>query len=211
MTTPRLGPEPLLHAGATARDSRLGRYTELGEGTRLLECDFGDYSYTDRYADLAYTRVGKFANIAAFARINPGQHPIERASLHHFQYRASAYWTDTSDEATFFDGRRETTCSLGHDTWIGHGAIVLAGRNIGTGAVVGAGAVVTRDIAPYTIAAGNPAREIRPRFPAPLAERLLALAWWDWDHARLKAALPDFRSLSVAEFLERYEQPGGSA
>ena len=81
----------------------------------------------------------------------------------------------------------------------------LAGRSIGTGAVVAGGAVVTRDVAPYTVVAGNPARPIRRRFPEVAAERLQALAWWDWDHARLRAALEDFRHLPVEAFLDRYE------
>jgi hypothetical protein len=70
---------------------------------------------------------------------------------------------------------------------------------------VGAGTIVTRDVAPYTIVVGNPGRVVRRRFPEAVAERLQALAWWDWDHARLGRALPDFRTLSVEAFLERYE------
>src|SRR5262245_57136447 len=82
---------------------------------------------------------------------------------------------------------------VGHDVWIGHAAIILPGRTVGTGAVIGAGAVVTKDVDPYAIVAGNPARVIRQRFPAAVAQRLQRLAWWDWDHDRLRAALPDFR------------------
>lgn len=95
--------------------------------------------------------------------------------------------------------------TIGHDVWIGHGAIVLAGRSIGTGAVVAGGAIVTKDVAPYTIVAGNPARPIRRRFTEEIAERLQSLAWWDWEHARLRATLLDFRHLSVEDFLDRYE------
>ena len=70
------------------------------------------------------------------------------------------------DEAGFFAWRRSHAVTIGHDVWIGHGAIVLPGRNIGDGAVIAAGAVVTKDVPAYTIVAGNPARPIRPRFPA---------------------------------------------
>ena len=94
--------------------------------------------------------------------------------------------------------------ALGHDVWIGHGVVVLPGRSVGTGAVVGAGAVVTRDVPPYAVAVGNPTRVVRPRFAPPVAERLLALAWWDWHHERLRSALPDFRALSVEAFLEKH-------
>jgi serine acetyltransferase len=94
--------------------------------------------------------------------------------------------------------------TIGHDVWIGHGAIVLAGRSIGTGAVVAGGAVVTKDVAPYTIVAGNPARPIRRRFAEAVAERIERLAWWDWEHETLRTALPDFRSLGVEDFLAKY-------
>ncbi|MEM1346141.1 MAG: chloramphenicol acetyltransferase [Pseudomonadota bacterium] len=201
---PTLGQAPFLHDSASVHDSRLGRFVEIGAGANLLDVDMGDYSYCARFTDIAHTEIGKFANIAAHTRINPSNHPVERASLHHFMYRASYYWPDAEDEAAVFDWRRATRCSLGHDTWIGHAAIILPGRSVGTGAVVGAGAVVSRDVAPYTIVVGNPARPIRARFPGPIAERLQALAWWDWDHTRLRHALEDFRHLSVEAFLEKH-------
>jgi hypothetical protein len=75
---------------------------------------------------------------------------------------------------------------------------------LGIGAVVAAGAVVTKDVGPFMIVAGVPAQPIKARFSAPVAERLLALAWWDWDHSRLRAALEDFRSLPAEAFLERH-------
>lgn len=87
----------------------------------------------------------------------------------------------------------------------GHGAILLPGRNIGTGAVVAAGAIVTKDVPAYTIVAGNPARPVKRRFSEATADRLTALAWWDWDHETLRRVLPDFRKLAVEEFLDKYE------
>jgi phosphonate metabolism protein (transferase hexapeptide repeat family) len=130
---------------------------------------------------------------------------MHRATQSHFTYRASAYFPEATDEAEFFAWRRSFHVTIGHDVWIGHGAIVLPGRSIGTGAVVGAGAVVTKDIPPYMIAVGNPARVLRPRFPAAVAERMMRLAWWDWPHERLGQALADFRALSAEEFLDKYD------
>lgn len=205
MAAKKLGLEPVIDPTARVRQATLGRYTEIGARTSFAESVLGDYSYVVNDSDVIYTTIGKFCSIAAHTRINPGNHPMQRASQSHFTYRASAYFEDADDEAGFFDWRRASPVTIGHDVWIGHGAIVLAGREIGTGAVVAGGAVVTKDVPAYTIVGGNPARPIRRRFPEAIADRLQALAWWDWEHARLRTALDDFRALSVEAFLETYE------
>ena len=145
------------------------------------------------------------ATVIPTTRHNPGNHPMQRASQAHFTYRASAYFSNESDEAEFFEWRRGHHVHIGHDVWIGHGAIVLPGRSVGTGAVVAAGAIVTKDVPAYTIVAGNPARAIRRRFAESITSRFAELAWWDWDHEALRRALPDFRHLAVEEFLAKYE------
>jgi phosphonate metabolism protein (transferase hexapeptide repeat family) len=200
----KLGLTPLIDPTAEVVRSELGRYTEVGARTTLLEVEMGDYSYVVNDADIAYARIGKFTSIAAMTRINPGNHPMERASQAHFTYRASAYFDDAEDEESFFEWRRSHEVVIGNDVWIGHGAIVLPGRCVGDGAVIAAGAVVTKDVAPYSIVAGVPGRPVRERFPAAIAKRLVALAWWDWDHARLRAALDDFRKLSIETFLDKH-------
>ena len=202
---------PTVDPTAAVRESKLGSYTEVGARTILLDVTMGDYSYVVNDAQITYTTIGKFCSIAAMTRINPGNHPMHRASQAHFTYRASAYFADESDDAEFFEWRREHRVHIGHDVWIGHGAIVLPGRHIGDGAVIAAGAIVTKDVAPYMIVAGNPARVIRPRFATDVAARLRALAWWDWSHEALRRALPDFRKLDVEGFLAKYEAAGGSA
>jgi hypothetical protein len=201
----QLGETPTVDPTARIVDSRLGRYTEVGARTTLLETTMDDYSYVVNDGQIAYTTIGKFCSIAAMIRINPGNHPMWRASQAHFTYRASAYFPGEADETEFFAWRRAHPVAIGHDVWIGHGAVILPGRTIGTGAVVAAGAVVSKDVAPYAIVAGVPARVVKRRFPEAIGERLQALAWWDWEHARLRAALADFRALPVEEFLDRYE------
>ncbi|MGJ4971966.1 MULTISPECIES: DapH/DapD/GlmU-related protein [unclassified Bradyrhizobium] len=197
--------EPTVDPSAKLQDVTLGAYCEIGARTILQEVTMGDYSYVVNDSQITYTRIGKFCSIAAMTRINPGNHPMQRATQAHFTYRASAYFPGEPDDAEFFAWRREHHVQIGHDVWIGHGAIVLPGRNIGTGAVVAAGAIVTKDVAAYTIVAGNPARPIKRRFPREVEQRLLDLAWWDWNHEALRAALPDFRKLAITAFLDKYE------
>jgi phosphonate metabolism protein (transferase hexapeptide repeat family) len=199
-----LSVEPTIDPTAKLQQTRLGSYCEVGARI-LLEVEMGDYSYVVNDAQITYTTIGKFCSIAAMTRINPGNHPMHRASQAHFTYRASAYFPGESDEAEFFEWRRAHHVHIGHDVWIGHGAIVLPGRSIGTGAVVAAGAVVTKDVPAYTIVAGNPARPIKRRFSDAISGRLAELAWWDWDHEALRRALPDFRGLAIEEFLAKYE------
>ena len=81
----------------------------------------------------------------------------------------------------------------------------MPGVKVGHGAIVGSNAVVTKDVADFAIAVGVPAKPIRQRFPGPIADRLLALGWWDWSHEKLHQALPDFRALEIEAFLEKYE------
>lgn len=205
MADKKLSTTPLIDPTAAVTQSTLGAFTEVGARTKLLEVTLGDYSYVVNDSDIAYASIGKFTSIAAMTRINPGNHPMQRASQAHFTYRASTYFDGANDEAGFFSWRRSYHVRIGHDVWIGHGAIVLPGRSIGTGAVVGAGSVVTKDVPDYAIVVGNPARQIRQRFPDAIAARMLALAWWDWPHEALYAALADFRALSAEQFLDKYE------
>jgi phosphonate metabolism protein (transferase hexapeptide repeat family) len=201
--------EPLIDPTAKVQEATLGAYCEVGARTILLDVAMGDYSYVVNDAQITYTTIGKFCSIAAVTRINPGNHPMHRATQAHLTYRASAYFPGEPDEAEFFAWRKSHRVHIGHDVWIGHGAIVLPGRSIGTGAVVAAGAIVTKDVPAYTIVGGNPARPIRRRFPEAVASRLTRLAWWDWDHDALRAALPDFRTLEIEAFLAKYEALSG--
>ncbi|MFN3576688.1 MAG: chloramphenicol acetyltransferase [Tabrizicola sp.] len=203
---PKLSPNaPFVHPGCQIVNSSFGAYCEVGEGSRVLNSDFGDYAYCDRLADIANTSVGRFANIAAMTRIGPTDHPWTHAAQHHFLYRSSLYWDDVEDDAAFFAARAARRTVLGADCWIGHGAIVKPEVTLGIGAVVASGAVVTKDVDPFMIVAGCPARPLRSRFPQAVIDRLMALAWWDWPHDRLRGALQDFRSLRAEEFLERHQ------
>ena len=210
MAGKQLSVQPTIDASASLRECKLGAYTEVGARTILLDVAMGDYSYVVNDAQITYTTIGKLCSIAAMTRINPGNHPMHRATQAHFTYRSSAYFPSETDDAEFFAWRKSYRIHIGHDVWIGHGAIVLPGRNIGTGAVIAAGAIVTKDVPAYTIVGGNPARPIKRRFPEDIADRLARLAWWDWDHDALRSALPDFRKLAIEDFLQKYEAVSSS-
>ncbi len=195
---------PVIHPDCEITGSSFGAYVEIGKGSRIAHSVFGDYSYCDRYADIANAQIGKFANIAAFSRIGATDHPLHTAACHHFLYRSDDYWDDAVRDEAFFTQRQSRVAQVGHDTWIGAGAMIKPEITLGDGAVVAAGAVVTKDVDPYTIVAGTPAKVLRPRQPREIADRLIALAWWDWPHEDLRSALEDFRTLKAEAFLERH-------
>jgi len=202
---PTLAPEPRVHPTATLHATQLGRWTEVGERCVLNHVTLGDYSYIERDCDLMFAQVGRFTSIASSVRLNPSNHPWWRPTLHHFTYRPGKFGFTPDPQAMdpeVFAWREKARVLVGHDVWIGHGAIVLPGVRIGNGAIVGAGSVVTRDVAPYTIVVGNPARVLRPRFDSPeIAERLEAVGWWHWPHDKLQDHLTHFQGDALA-FLE---------
>jgi phosphonate metabolism protein (transferase hexapeptide repeat family) len=199
-----LGTAPDIHRTASVRDTTFGIFCEVGARTKVAESVFGDYSYVVNDSDIIYTTLGKFCSIAAQTRINPGNHPLDRVAMNHFTYRSSAYGLGPDDPA-FFDWRRSFRCVIGHDVWIGHGATIMPGVSIGTGAAVGAGAVVTKDVPPFAIVVGVPARRVRDRFAPEIVAALERIAWWDWPHARLGQAMADFRAMSAEAFCAKYD------
>ncbi|MDZ5698182.1 DapH/DapD/GlmU-related protein [Chelativorans sp. M5D2P16] len=199
--------EPRIHPTAELKSCRLGRYTAVAERVILREVSLGDFSYFERHAEGIYAEIGKFCSIAANTRINALEHPLERVTTHKVSYRPNEYFRYLGVDTGFRARRRERRVVIGNDVWIGHGAVVMPGVHVGDGAVVGANAVVTRDVAPYEIVAGVPARLVRQRFAPKLAERLQALRWWDWPLETLFNAVADMQALDVEAFLEKWERP----
>jgi phosphonate metabolism protein (transferase hexapeptide repeat family) len=184
------------------KNSEVGKWTEVGAGWSILESTFGDYSYAAGSDGLIhYSHIGKFCSLASHVVINPGDHPMKRVTQHHFTYRREQYGLGKDDEAVFYQ-RRGAACRLGHDVWLGHGVMVMAGVTVGTGAVIGAGAVVTREVAPYHIVAGVPAKNISQRFADDIIEKLLTSGWWHWSHEQLLDRMEDLTQIN--RFLEKY-------
>ncbi len=197
-----IGEETIVDKDVVLNDTTLGVYTHICSHSVLNEVTVGDYSYCAGYNQIDYTAIGKFCSIASFVRINPGNHPsYSRPAQHHFTYRSSEYGFGEDDEA-FFNWRRSKYVVIGNDVWIGHNASIMPGVRIGNGAVVGTGAIVTKDVEPYAIVVGNPARTIKMRFSYDIIEKLEKCAWWDWDHDTLKERLGDFRNFE--EFARKY-------
>jgi phosphonate metabolism protein (transferase hexapeptide repeat family) len=197
-----LSEKPTIHQGAMIRDSQIGSWTEIGKNTKILESTVGDYTYDAGDVMIVYTDVGKFCSIASHTRINPGNHPKWRVTQHHFTYRRAQFGFGDKDDDEFFNWRREHRCSIGNDVWLGHGTTIMPGVKIGHGAIVGSGAVVTKDIGPYEIAVGVPAKVIKKRFDDQTIAKLLEIRWWDWERARLEERFDDLFDMGV--FLEKY-------
>lgn len=202
-------PEPRIHPTAELKSCRLGRYAAIGERVVLREVTVGDYSYFERHAEAIYTTIGKFCSIAANSRINALEHPLERLTTHKLSYRPNEYFRYLGVDQGFRERRRAKKVSIGHDVWIGHGAVILPGVTVANGAVIGANAVVTRDVGAYEIVAGMPAEHLRLRFAPDIAARIERLAWWDWPAERLFEAIPDMQSLAIGDFLDRWERRAG--
>ena len=198
-------PEPRVHPTAELKSCRLGRYAAIGERVILREVSVGDYSYFERHAEAIYATIGKFCSIAANSRINALEHPLERLTMHKVSYRPNEYFRYLGVDEAFRQRRQGKRVTVGNDVWIGHGAVIMPGVSVGNGAVIGSNAVVTRDVPPYAIAVGVPAKVVRMRFDVSTIARLEKLAWWDWPHETLRERLGDFRNMPALDFLDLYE------
>lgn len=200
--------ETVIHPTATLRQATLGAHCEIGERCAIEYATIGDATYLGRDCMVADADIGKFTAIAADVRIGAPNHPMGRPSLHRFTYVPEYYDPAARRDATFFADRRGDRVRIGHDVWIGHGVIVLPGVTVGDGAVLAAGAVVSRDVAPYTVVGGVPARPIRERFSREIAARLARIAWWDWPFETVLARVADFQTEDVGAFCDRWDPPG---
>ena len=180
--------------------ARIGRRAIVRRGSEVgADVVLGDFSYISgprSYVEAA--RIGKFCSIARQVVIGPGNHDLSGVTTHPFPVSPDCGGLATS-------AKQETQKAppiIGNDVWIGMNAIVMRGVTIGDGAVVAANSVVTRDVEPYTIVGGVPARLLKRRFPPEIAESLQRSQWWDWPDRMLAERLEEFRA--PESFAQKY-------
>jgi len=149
--------------------------------------------------------VGKFCSIACGARFifTSANHSMRSLSTYPFPIFFEEWGLDRADVTSAWDNKGDIV--IGNDVWIGYEAVILSGVRIGDGAIIGARAVVTKDVPPYTIVAGVPAKEIRRRFDLQTVDRLCQLKWWDWTYERIQQALPALMSGRIDDLPEAQE------
>ncbi len=162
------------------RNCSVHKSSKLMAGGLYYNVNVGRYSYTGYGCNIVNCSIGGFCSIANDVNIGGGGHPLSHVSTSPVFYDGNNILRKVFYPHRFESEKKSV---IGHDVWIGYGAIVISGVNIGTGAVIGAGSVVTKDVPPYEIWAGNPASLIRPRFNQEVIDGLINSEWWNKSDA----------------------------
>jgi acetyltransferase-like isoleucine patch superfamily enzyme len=195
------------------RRDRLAAHRQRAESFTTERLLMGPHSYGEPLiptypGDSSWVRIGAFVSIALdVVMMDGGNHRTDWISTYPFRLVFGMQGA-LEDGHPFSKG----DILVGNDVWIGRGARILSGITIGDGAVIGGYSVVTKDVRPYAIVAGNPAREIRRRFEDEQVEALLRIAWWHWPLEKVLAAVPELCSENVDAFIAAHlpGAPGGA-
>ena len=179
--------------GARAFDCRFGEGVVVGPDTVLKACEVGRYTYFSPQSRIINCRVGSFCSIGPNIKVGFGRHPTNFVSTYPSFYQPHDYSKADFGINLEFDSLPPVT--IGNDVWVGAHCLIPDGVTIGDGAIIGAGAVVTRDIPPYTLCGGVPAKVIRQRFTGEQVAFLEDLRWWDRDLDWLRERAPLFSSI----------------
>lgn len=180
-----------------SKDVKVGRYSYLNN------VSIGSYSYLAGFNTLMNTSIGKFCSIAENVKIGLGMHPVSSfVSTSPVFYSPSGQCGFSFADKNYFS---ETgSVNIGNDVWIGANAVLMDNVTIGDGAVIAAGAIVTKDVAPYSITGGVPAKHIKYRFDGHIIEALLESKWWDLDKEYIQAHFKEFHdAASFVAFIKK--------
>lgn len=177
----QVGPRTTIGDNSIIFNSQLDGCNVINRGNFISDSQIGFASYTGMNCIIKNTIVGKFCDLSWNLSLGGGNHHIHR-TVKYSEYHLNQILYGSSP----IIHKPEPPTQIGNDVWIGNGAIVLRGIKIGDGAVIGAGAVVTKDVEPYTVVVGAPARPIKKRFNDDIIKELLELKWWDWDIERIR-------------------------
>lgn len=183
-------------------DSVLEEHTALQRNNMVYGARLGRYSYTGRNTTIWHADIGAFCSISWNVSIGGANHDYDRLTTHSFLY--SRDFGLMPEDAQGYE-RFADPCVVGNDVWIAANACICRGVTVGTGAVIAAGAVVTRDVEPYTIVAGVPAKPIKKRFSQDIINRLLATEWWTLPAEEIRSHYELFNAAPSHETLSRLE------
>lgn len=198
---PRTGDTETVYLKNVVTDPNIsiGDYTMYNDFTHD-PCDFQNNNVLYHYqANHDRLTIGKFCSIACGAKFifTSANHSLKSLSTYPFPIFFEEWNLDVTNITQAWDNKGDIT--IGNDVWIGYEAVILSGITIGDGAIIGSRALVTKDIPPYTIVGGVPAKTIRKRFDDVTVARLLELKWWDWSKERIKANLEIIKSGRIDE------------
>lgn len=176
-----LGSRVVIGEDSYVTNSKIGNYVQINRRNQIDDAVIGDRSFTGANTVLRHVDIGKFTSISWNVSLGGGgRHHPERLSLHPFAQLKQFGIVDQNEPIDF------PRSKFGNDVWIGMDATIIAGVTIGDGAVIGAGSVVTKDVPPYAIMVGSPARVHKMRFSDNVIDTLLQIRWWDWPDEVLK-------------------------
>ncbi len=194
---------------STIRDSHLGRYASVQRNCDLMRCQVGDYSIIEKNAVIHDVTIGKFCEISWHCSMGGDNHNYLLPSIHHWYWNKAFGFEDSSEtigKSNFYNKIKTEKCVIGNDVWIGSGVTVNRKVHVDNGAILASGCVVTKDVPPYAIVGGVPAKVIRFRFPSNIIERLLKIEWWNWPHEVLVSYRHLFEVEVCEETLTKMEQ-----
>lgn len=180
----------ILSIGCNIHKTKFGINNFLGENVSLVNSSIGDYSYISANTKIKNTTIGNFCSIGPNVQMTLGIHPSDFISTH------PTFYANNKPFATFADKtyiEEYKNVKIGHDVWIGEGVLIPGGVTIGNGAIINARSVVTKNVEPYSIVGGIPAKHIKYRFEKEVIEKINQSEWWNWDETKLKNNIELFR------------------